>query len=98
MQLKQRAWWFYLVFGATATALYMVVPQNISKLVFWPLIGWSSVAAIVIGVRIHKPKCKAAWWFIAAGTALFIVGDNAYTFRSQIQHSNTASCAGRGTL
>jgi hypothetical protein len=65
----------------------MAVPKEPAKLIFWPLIGWSSVAAIATGIRMHKPKHVGAWWFLAAGTALFITGDNAYTFRSQIQHS-----------
>src|SRR5256885_1324667 len=87
-QFRRRAWWLYLLFGGAATFLYMAVPKDTAKLVFWPMIGWSSVAAIVIGIRMHKPKYAGAWRFLAFGTALFITGDNFYTFRSQIQHKS----------
>jgi PAS domain S-box-containing protein len=68
--------------------LYFAVPKEPAKLIFWPTIGWTSVAAVLFGIRMHKPTTPRAWRFIAAGTALFIVGDNLYTFRSQIQHSS----------
>ena len=87
--LRRHAWWAFGVFGATVTLLYMVVPKDLAKLVFWPIIGWSSVAAILLGIRMHKPAHAGAWRFLAAGTALFIIGDNFYTFRAQIQQKST---------
>ena len=87
--LRRKLWWLYLVFGAAAVTLYMAFPKDLAKLIFWPLIGWSAVAALVTGIRMHKPKYAGAWWFLTAGTALFIIGDNFYTFRSQIQKLST---------
>ena len=68
--------------------MYFAVPKEPAKLIFWPLIGWSSVAAIVVGTKLHKPATPVAWRFIATGTALFILGDNLYTFRAQIQQKS----------
>jgi PAS domain S-box-containing protein len=65
--------------------MYMVLPKEPAKLIFWPLIGWSSVIALLVGIHVHKPKNAGAWRFLAAGTAMFIIGDNFYTFRAQIQ-------------
>jgi hypothetical protein len=51
------------------------------------LIGWSSVAAILGGVRLHRPAARAPWYFLAAGVATFIVGDNLYSVRNLVQHA-----------
>jgi PAS domain S-box-containing protein len=87
---RRQAWVYYLIFASAATLGYAMVPKEPAKLIFWPIIGWSSVAAILIGVRLHKPTHAAAWRFLAAGTALFIIGDNFYTFRAQIQQKSDA--------
>ncbi|MGH9273968.1 MAG: putative bifunctional diguanylate cyclase/phosphodiesterase, partial [Acidimicrobiales bacterium] len=62
-------------------------PLGPAKLVLWPLIGWSSVIAIVAGVRMHRPDGRGAWFLLAGGVATFIVGDDLYSFRNVVQHS-----------
>ena len=53
----------------------------------WPLIGWSSVAAIVVGVRRNRPEGRVAWYVLAVGVATLIVGDDLYTVRYVVQHA-----------
>ncbi|GAA3210516.1 hypothetical protein GCM10010532_034740 [Dactylosporangium siamense] len=44
-------------------------------LVLWSAIGLTSVAAIVTGVRLNKPRSRAPWFLLAGAVASFITGD-----------------------
>jgi diguanylate cyclase (GGDEF)-like protein/PAS domain S-box-containing protein len=81
------AWKWYLTLGVTLAVVYMVLPASTAKLVIWPMIGWSSVVAIVVGTRRNRPTSPAAWYLLAAGVATFVVGDNLYSFREYVLHT-----------
>src|SRR2546430_8215069 len=58
------------VLGALAlTAGYYAYPQG--HLILWSAIGVSAAAAIVSGVRAHRPRRRLPWWLLAAGTLTF---------------------------
>ena len=62
--------------SAAAVAAYFglglrPLPQN----VLYDAIGFSAVVAIVAGVRLHRPRAAVAWYLIAAGQLLFVMGD-----------------------
>jgi diguanylate cyclase (GGDEF)-like protein/PAS domain S-box-containing protein len=84
-----RAWYIYLTAGVPLSVLYFCLPTEIAKVVIWPIIGWSSVIAIVVGVRLNRPETPIAWYMLAAGVATLIIGDNLYTFRSMTQPDAT---------
>src|SRR3954454_3923934 len=44
-------------------------------LVLWSAIGYASVAAILLGVHLHRPRRRAPWLLLAAAGACFIPGD-----------------------
>ena len=46
-------------------------PAATAKLTVWPIIAWSSVIAIVVGVRRNRPTSPGAWYLLAAGVATF---------------------------
>ena len=50
------AWKWYLVLGVVLAVVYMVLPAATAKLVIWPMIGWSSVVAIVVGTRRNRSR------------------------------------------
>jgi diguanylate cyclase (GGDEF)-like protein/PAS domain S-box-containing protein len=85
-----RAWRWYLASAVPLTIAYLWLPLEPAKLIVWPIIGWSSVIAIVVGARVHRPAAPLAWYLLAAGVATFILGDNLYTFRSIVQHAENA--------
>jgi diguanylate cyclase (GGDEF)-like protein/PAS domain S-box-containing protein len=87
--VRIRPWQVYLAGGIPLTVLYFSLPADTAKLVVWPVIGWSSVIAILIGVRVNRPEAPLAWYLLAAGVGTFIVGDNLYSFRNFVQHSAT---------
>ena len=49
---------------AVLTAVYYAFPG--SHLYTWALLGYSSAAMIVLGVRLNKPSRKLPWYLIAA--------------------------------
>ena len=73
------AWAWYLGATCALTGLYLFVPPLAGN---GPLInglGLSGVVAIVVGIRIHKPGARTAWWLFAGGQFLFFAGD-LYTY------------------
>ena len=43
------------------------------------VVGFSGVAAIVVGIRMHSPRARIAWWLFGVGQLLFFSGD-VYTY------------------
>ncbi|MDX6435280.1 MAG: hypothetical protein QOK34_114 [Gaiellaceae bacterium] len=79
--MKQRAWWLYLVVTAPVIALYLVGPAVCQSGPVFNAIGLSAVAAILLGVRFHRPDQKAPWYLFALAQTLFVAGDViAYNF------------------
>jgi diguanylate cyclase (GGDEF)-like protein/PAS domain S-box-containing protein len=85
-----RAWKWYLASAIPLSLLYLWLPVEDAKLYVWPVIGWSSVIAIVVGVKANRPSDRLAWYLVAAGVGTFILGDNLYSFRTIVQHAQTA--------
>jgi diguanylate cyclase (GGDEF)-like protein/PAS domain S-box-containing protein len=72
-------WGWYLAVGALLTVLYAVVPPFAGSGPLINLLGLSSSVAIVVGIKVHKPRATAAWWLFALGQFLFFCGD-LYTY------------------
>ena len=73
--MKSRAWWLYAAGGVCLTLLYSFGPAPFRTAPMLNAIGASSVIAIVVGVRLWKPKQRLAWYLMALGQALFVAGD-----------------------
>jgi diguanylate cyclase (GGDEF)-like protein/PAS domain S-box-containing protein len=73
------AWAVYLALGAVLCGLYLAVPPLKGSGPLMNLIGLSPVVAILVGVRRYRPAAKLAWLLLAAGSALFWLGD-LYTY------------------
>ena len=80
------AWKAYLYAGAVLAAVYAFLPVAPAKLVVWPLVGWSSVVAVVVGCRLHRPAARSAWGLLALGLATLILGDDLYSIRNLVLH------------
>ncbi|GAA4260261.1 putative bifunctional diguanylate cyclase/phosphodiesterase [Dactylosporangium darangshiense] len=55
-------------------------------LVLWSAIGYASVAAIVAGVLLHRPRRRGPWLLLAAAVACFITGDLAADVLTRLLH------------
>jgi signal transduction histidine kinase len=87
--MRQWGWRAYLIFGVALTVVYYLVPPDLAKLAVWPVIGFSSAAAILIGIRRNRPDRPLAWYLFAAGQVLFVLGDTLYALRLKLQPDAT---------
>ena len=82
-----RAWRIYLAGGLAAVALYLLLPlEGLASSLAYDLIGLSSVAAILVAVRHHRPARPLLWWCFAIGQLLFVIGDVLYAVIEQVLH------------
>ncbi|WP_426503674.1 EAL domain-containing protein [Dactylosporangium sp. McL0621] len=62
---------------AGAMAVLVIVNFALPNLhpVLWSAIGYASVAAVLLGVHLHRPRKRAPWLLLAGAVACFITGD-----------------------
>jgi diguanylate cyclase (GGDEF)-like protein/PAS domain S-box-containing protein len=68
------AWVAYGVLGSVALAGYLFVP-NLQIGPLFNAISLSAVVAILVGVRVHRPKQVLPWYLFAVGQLLFTAAD-----------------------
>jgi diguanylate cyclase (GGDEF)-like protein len=67
-----------LLAGLVAVAAYFIVPGEVAPAVIYILVGAGSAAAILRGAGPRSTSTSRAWWLVAAGVALFTLGDIAW--------------------
>jgi hypothetical protein len=73
-------WSLYSAAGLVLCALYLFVPPFQGDAYVMNVFSLSSAAAILIGVRRHRPQASKAWYLMAVAQMLFFLGD-VYTYR-----------------
>ncbi|MBE3076463.1 MAG: bifunctional diguanylate cyclase/phosphodiesterase [Actinobacteria bacterium] len=68
-------WRRYLFVGLVVSALGVALPLGVGRNLIFGLIGASSAAAILVGVRRNRPARPTAWYLFAAGTAIWTLSD-----------------------
>jgi diguanylate cyclase (GGDEF)-like protein/PAS domain S-box-containing protein len=76
---RSRAWALYLGVGALLTLGYLFVPPLQGSGPLINILGLSSSVAIGIGILMHRPRARAAWFLFIIGQFLFFCGD-LYTY------------------
>jgi diguanylate cyclase (GGDEF)-like protein/PAS domain S-box-containing protein len=76
---REKAWLWFLLGTAGLTALYLFAPPLAGNGPLINVLGLLGVIAIVVGIRMHRPRARAAWWLFAAGQFLYFSGD-LYTY------------------
>jgi diguanylate cyclase (GGDEF)-like protein/PAS domain S-box-containing protein len=84
--VKDRLWQGYLAFGALLLVLYFLVPPFKANGILFNVIGVSSAIAILVGIRLHKPRTPQAWKLFAGGQLLFVTGDAFYYGYNAVFH------------
>ena len=82
MNFKLQAWKYVTLGGLALIAVYFVLPNANSQNVEYAFLGTASVVFILIGVRLHQPKNRWGWYYVAAAGAFFTLGDDVYSFYS----------------
>ncbi|MHB9857715.1 aminotransferase class I/II-fold pyridoxal phosphate-dependent enzyme [Streptomyces sp. YIM S03343] len=76
----------YLTLVGIVTVLYMVIPSVGAPL--WALIGLGGTAAVLTGIRLHRPDHTWPWMALAAGLLAFTAGDAYYNFQEAYFQAN----------
>jgi diguanylate cyclase (GGDEF)-like protein/PAS domain S-box-containing protein len=76
--MSRRAWGLYLVVLLAGIPVYFFAVGGLVQRVVFYAYGFSSVAAIFVGLRMHRPGRRWPWLAFAGGLLLFAVGDVAF--------------------
>jgi hypothetical protein len=76
---RDKAWLWFLLATSALTGLYLFAPPLAGNGPLINALGLAGVVAIVVGIRMHRPRARAAWWLFAAGQFLYFSGD-LYTY------------------
>jgi signal transduction histidine kinase len=71
---RRWAWLIYIVLASPLVGVQFVAEGNLFSAIY-EAVGLSSVVAIVVGIRIYRPRPSAPWWLMAAGQLLWVIGD-----------------------
>jgi signal transduction histidine kinase len=78
-------WRCYLGAGAIAAGVTLMLPVG-PRSVLLIAVSASAALAIVAGIARQRPPARAAWWLLAAGQGLFVLGDVLFTVNDLILH------------
>jgi diguanylate cyclase (GGDEF)-like protein len=75
-----RAWRWYLTGGAALTAVTVALPPGPARSILYLVVALSLPVAVALGIRGHRPRRATGWWLLAAGAALWVLGDATWTW------------------
>ena len=67
-------WAAFLMVGAVATAIVMVLPKSPAQDVGYVLVALAGSAAMLVGPRLYHPNGAAAWYLIGSGMVVWVIG------------------------
>lgn len=70
----------YFTVGMIVAFAYFFAPEGLGHHLLYDGLGLSSVAAILYGVRLHRPSSRTPWYLFAAGQMGFVGGDGIRAF------------------
>src|ERR1019366_976278 len=76
VRLRSNAWLVALIGGLVTIVAYFAYPDVTSQYIIYSLLGKATVASIVMGIVLYRPKERLGWIFLAAAIACFSVGDD----------------------
>lgn len=81
-------WRLYAWGGLAATVCYFLLPAlgvpPAGQVAWYAVISGSGAAAIVLGVRLHRPRRRTPWWCLAVGQALYAAADIVFYLCRQV--------------
>ncbi|WP_285601622.1 EAL domain-containing protein [Kineosporia sp. NBRC 101731] len=83
-----RYWKAYLGSGLLIIAVYLFFPEGIPRDVVYGVLGLSSVVAIAVGIRLHRPLRARAWWAMAFGQLLWVAADTLFSWYEDVAHTD----------
>lgn len=78
---RDRLWLVWLASGVVATAGYLMMPYGeLHTELVYAAVGLVSALVIVASVRRYRPVRPAMWYWFAAGTATWVLGDLTWSY------------------
>ena len=81
----RRLWLLYLAVGLVVATASLRLPDLQASIVY-QLTGLSAVAAILAGMRLHRPARRGIWYGLAGGLSVFVAGDVTYSVYVYVLH------------
>ena len=72
---RASTWTAYGLLGLLGLGVYFLLATQHQQDLGYDLYGLGAVVAILVGVRVHRPARRAAWFALALGVALQAAGD-----------------------
>ena len=88
--MRAGAWRWVIGGGLVLMTAYFAVPSTTARDLLYTVIGVASSAAVLIGVRIHKPAERAGWWALGLANVCFVVGDGILSYCEVVLHREAA--------
>lgn len=76
----------YVTAGVISICLFAVLPSGLPRDAVYLVVGLACVAAILWGVRLHRPEFRWPWYLFAAGQAAWVLGDTIYSWNQDVRH------------
>ena len=83
-----RLWWICLLCSLIGIIAYQLTPTGIARDAIYQAFGLASAAAIVIGVRLHRPVRRVPWYLMAAGQLLWSIADAVFSWEATIMEND----------
>ena len=84
--MARRIGWAYGVLTLTLAVMYLSVPGT--ELPTFGGIVVTTVAAVLYGVRRHRPRRRLPWWLLAGGMVCFAVCSVTAVVLSEVLHED----------
>lgn len=84
---SRRLMLLYVLFVIPFTVVHLTTPAGHTGM--WAVIGLAGVAAILIGLRIHRPARRWPWLMLAAANLSFTAGDTTYNVLASVSGQTT---------
>jgi signal transduction histidine kinase len=94
--VSSRGWRVYFGLGACGIGVYFAVSSVAVQDVLYSAIGASTLVALVVGLRAHRPRARGAWHLLLAGQACFVAGDLVFDVLADVLHKQPFPSAADG--
>ncbi len=81
---RQRICWIFVIAGFLVILGYHLVPPGLAQDAIYQVVGLASAAAIVVGVRMNRPKRRLPWYLMAVGQLIWSVADAVFSIDATI--------------
>ncbi len=88
-------WLRYVAIGIAATLVYLLIPPGapvwvqVSRVLMYGVVSASAAAALLIGVRLHRPENRLPWYLLAIGQLVYLAADLTFYTLHDLLHSDT---------